>query len=47
MPSSRDFAKSVLWSPVRPSFNAPTMAMAPTQNRRLAVTKPSEIEAGS
>ena len=44
MPSSRDLAKRVVWSPVRPSCKAPTMAMAPTQNSRLAVTKPSAME---
>ncbi|MPN61185.1 hypothetical protein SDC9_208919 [bioreactor metagenome] len=45
MPSSSAFANNVEWSPVSPSCSAPTIAMAPTQNRRLAATKPSDTEA--
>ena len=43
-PSSTALAFRVSKFPVRPFSSAPTMAMAPTQKTREAVTKPSATE---
>ena len=42
--SSNDLVYSRLLSPEIPAFKEPLMVMAPTQNNRLAVTKPSVME---
>ena len=43
MPSKVAFVKSISLFPVSPACREPTMVIAPTQNNRLAVTKPSAI----
>ena len=43
IPSKIDLVKRVVLSPFKPLSNEPTIAIAPTQNKRLEVIKPWAI----
>ena len=47
IPSIKDLAKRVSWLADNPLCREPTIAIAPTQKTKLAVTNPCEIEGPS
>ena len=44
IPSKIDLVNNVSWFPLNPLSNDPTIAIAPTQNKRLDVINPSAID---